>query len=267
MENSLNISFFTDEKPRYRPLQSNDASTSPDATEIPDDLVWRRRFFALLVLSTPVMALLLGAVAYGVNSNSCSSSTPGATTPYSPAPLKYVNRYLTGDPDTPKFMGKPRPELDEAWHELLAGTLIRYSEHELSLANNATSVGHKESGYVGGLGISHSLHCLKRIKQYVHPEYYYSHEDQDWSELYSHVDHCLESIRQELMCNADVNVYTLKWTRHSRFKPTVKVPQPHACVDWKGLHGWMIGRAAKLDDMIGPPEGMFDEEDTAMTSV
>lgn len=57
-------------------------------------------------------------------------------------------------------MGKPRPEMDKAWHDLLEGTLIRFTDEELLLANNATSVKHKESGYVGGLGVSHSLHCL-----------------------------------------------------------------------------------------------------------
>ena len=41
-----------------------------------------------------------------------------------PAPteaVKYVNKYLTKDPDTHEFMGKARPELDAAWHRLLNG--------------------------------------------------------------------------------------------------------------------------------------------------
>lgn len=91
-----------------------------------------------------------------------------------------MNRHLTRDPDTPSFMGQPRPELDEAWHDLLEGvflhivilccqliidigTLIKYSAEELKKAGNATSVAHKDGGYVGGLGISHSLHCLVRF--------------------------------------------------------------------------------------------------------
>ncbi len=60
-------------------------------------------------------------------------------------------------------MGQPRPELDQAWHDLLTGTLIRYTREELLQAGNATSVKHKNGGYVGGFGISHSLHCLVRI--------------------------------------------------------------------------------------------------------
>ncbi|KAH6646655.1 hypothetical protein BKA67DRAFT_524403, partial [Truncatella angustata] len=171
-----------------------------------------------------------------------------------PAPVSYVNKWLKGDPDTPKFLGLPRPEMDEAWHELLSATAIRLSSEELLLANNATSIEHKDGGYVGGLGISHSLHCV----QFMHPEYYYGKEGQSWDELFMHADHCLESLRLAVMCQADVSVYTLKWTPHNRYKPAVKVPQPHACVDWRALHEWMAGRSASLDDVVGPPENMFE---------
>ncbi|KAF2826766.1 hypothetical protein CC86DRAFT_416493 [Ophiobolus disseminans] len=163
---------------------------------------------------------------------------------------------MTQDPDTLKFMGKPRPELDEGWHDLLQGTLIKFSADELYAAGNATSVAHKDGGFVGGLGISHSLHCL----QYFYQDYYYSHEEQNWHELESHaVDHCLESLRQTLLCQADVSVYTLEWTPHSRFKPTVRVSQPHVCVDWPRLHDWMLKRAAKLEDMTPPDPSLYKD--------
>ncbi|KAH6633942.1 hypothetical protein B0J18DRAFT_405658 [Chaetomium sp. MPI-SDFR-AT-0129] len=258
-----------DEKPQYARLLAEDEAQDEESTiqdaAAHNDLKWRRRFYILLVSSVLAMATVIGASIYKIKTTESTFSCPilptnhgGVDVPYSPAPVKYVNKLLVGDPDTPKFMGEPRPEMDAAWHDLLDATLIRYTEDELLQANNATSVRHVDGGYVGGLGISHSLHCLKRIKQYLHPDYYYNHEEQDWKELYSHVDHCLESLRQEILCSADVNVYTLKWTRHSRVKPTVKVPQPHACVDWQALHGWMKGRAARLDDMVGPPDSLYE---------
>ena len=58
------------------------------------------------------------------------------------------------------FTGPPRPQLDEAWHRLLSGTMIRFSAEELKLAGNSTSVRHKDWGYVGTLGVAHYLHCL-----------------------------------------------------------------------------------------------------------
>ncbi|KAK4040643.1 hypothetical protein C8A01DRAFT_15489 [Parachaetomium inaequale] len=263
-------SLVANEKPQYARLPSQDDRQDEESishhSQIQHELNWRRRFYILLFCSASAISAVVGGSAYKLRTAGSAFSCPILPTnhgdveiPYSPAPVKYVNKLLVGDPDTPKFMGQPRPELDEAWHELLDATLIRYSGDELRRANNATSVRHKDGGFVGGLGISHSLHCLKRIKQYIHPQYYYGHEEQNWDELYSHVDHCLESLRQEVLCSADVNVYTLKWTRHSRFKPTVKVPQPHACVDWAALHGWMKGRAARLDDMVGPPESLYED--------
>jgi hypothetical protein len=53
-----------------------------------------------------------------------------------------------------------------------------------------------------------------------------------------------------LLCQPDVSVYTLEWTAHSRIEPTVRVPQAHVHVDWAKLHGWMLGRAARLEDMV-----------------
>lgn len=76
-------------------------------------------------------------------------------------------------------MGEPRPELDQAWHDLLEGTLIRFSEDELFRSNNATSVRLEGGDYAGGLGISHSLHCLVSLIRnrlhYTYLSYIFSH--------------------------------------------------------------------------------------------
>lgn len=70
-------------------------------------------------------------------------------------------------------------------------------------------------------------------------------------------DHCLESLRQTLLCQPDISVYTLEWTPHSRVKPTVRVPQAHVCVDWPKLHLWMKARAARLEDMVPPIQSLY----------
>lgn len=204
------------------------------------------------------------------------------------------------DPESSRFSGEPRPELDQAWHEMLDGTLIRLSEEELLQANNATSVRSKDGGYIGSIGVSHSLHCLvssslnngsniyfiagspfpdfglryhgpqntansshqKRIKQYMYPDYYYSDNTTDWEEVHEHMDHCLESLRQELLCSADLNLWTFQWTPHSRVKPANHIPQQHACVDWDSLHSWMQNRAITWDDMVTPPDVSYTESDS-----
>ncbi|KAI2464124.1 hypothetical protein F4781DRAFT_414162 [Annulohypoxylon bovei var. microspora] len=247
----------------YLPLGANseDEDVELPASHPNIESIWRRRFYILLVSMLSLVSLFVTGFAYILNTRSCPSPKTGVKIPYSPAPVTYVNKWLKGDPDTPKFVGQPRPEMDQAWHDLLSATAIRLSEDELLLANNATSIKHKDGGYVGGLGISHSLHCVKRIKQYLHPEYYYQ-GDQAWEELFMHADHCLESLRQVVLCSADVSPYLLEWTPHSRFKPAVRVPQPHACVDWEALHEWMSGRAASLEDIVGPPDSLYENLET-----
>ncbi|KAK3384841.1 hypothetical protein B0H63DRAFT_542867, partial [Podospora didyma] len=217
---------------------------------------WRQPIIVLLVLSIAVNFILTGTLAYKAGTSPCPTAAPGAKIPYSPAPMKWISKKL--DPD-PRFMGQPRLEMDQAWYEILKGTMIHFSDEELLLANQSTSVKFADGpGYVGGLAVSHSLHCLKGMKQYLHLDYYYSYKEQDWDELYAYVDHCLESIRQYIVCKADVNVFTLVWTAHSRIKPSTHMPQQPACVDQEALQEWMMGRAVRADQMVGPPASLYE---------
>jgi hypothetical protein len=88
----------------------------------------------------------------------------------------------------------------------------------------------------------------------MHPEYYYTDTDTDWAEVHKHVDHCLESLRLELLCSADVSLWTFKWTEHSRAKPANHIPQQHVCVDWDALHAWMQERAVDWSEVVHPAD-------------
>lgn len=93
----------------------------------------------------------------------------------------------------------------------------------------------------------------KRIKQFLHPDYYYeglSRDDKAWDSLYMHVDHCLEALRQAAMCTPDLNIFTLTW-EPGRRKPDVDFPQAHACVDWTALSKWTKSRATTYLDVVG----------------
>ncbi|KAI1416839.1 hypothetical protein F5Y13DRAFT_204207 [Hypoxylon sp. FL1857] len=245
-------------KPHYDliPSEEEDLCSSPDLRAA---RIWRRRFHILLMVFIAVILLMIGSFVYVSRTGGFPALPGNVRIPYTPAPVRYVNKNLTSDFDSSKFTGDPRPELDQAWHDLLSVTGIRLSEAELILTNATSAVRHKEGGYVGGLGVSHSLHCIKRIKQYLYPEYYYKQE-QHWDELRTHIDHCLESLRTELLCKADSSVYTFIWTPQSRIKPGVQITQQAACVDWDNLHEWMKSRAAGIDDMIGPAASLYGEE-------
>ncbi|KAF4626888.1 hypothetical protein G7Y89_g11268 [Cudoniella acicularis] len=217
-------------EPLYSQLQEDDELSDNEvenATIVHAFKVWRRRFFILLGLCIASFAFL--AMFF-------DKFIP--LTPVDVSHIKCLNRFLAEGPEHNPFMGEPRPELDQAWHNLLAGILPRLTADELLLAGNTTSIAHKQGGYVA--------------------DYYYP-GPQDWKELAEHADYCLEGLRQFVVCKADLSVYTLKWTPHSRYKPSTHIPQRHICVDWEGVDGWMLSRAVKNDDIVGPPKGMFDD--------
>ncbi|KAF2205680.1 hypothetical protein GQ43DRAFT_406962 [Delitschia confertaspora ATCC 74209] len=158
---------------------------------------------------------------------------------YSPAQsaLKFEKRFFYAElNDTNPYKGPPSPELDAAWNDLLAPTAIRVSEETMKRINR-TSIRIKDgSGYFVTLDVYHQLHCLKYLRHYVHPEYYTINEPN----IAEHVDHCLDTLRQYIMCNADVALNTYTW------KPNYARPWPvftteHECVNWEALHSWALG--------------------------
>lgn len=190
----MSLTLRIDEK-RYLPLESDETRADSDLVSPNDEFhieaVWQRRFYTLLVSSLFCISLLSAIIGwlhiFQTSPHSCPSSIldSDVIVPYctytacdkhsiplrvgeilyiddeaAPAPVTYVNKWLKGDKDTPRFLGKPSAEMDQAWHELLSATAIRLSEEELALSNNATSIRLEGGGFVGGLGVSHALHCV-----------------------------------------------------------------------------------------------------------
>ena len=68
------------------------------------------------------------------------------------------------------------------------------------------------------------------------------------------VEHCIELLRQGVMCRGDPTLITFHWGH------TVKLPQPdftlqHKCVDWDNLMEWAAERAINVfeEDMLVHP--------------
>ena len=138
------------------------------------------------------------------------------------------------------------------------------------------------SGYFGQMSAYHHLHCLvcplvfrpstqrklierkKFLRQVLHSDYY----DVDTPDKDTHVgtplvrlwrlarvrtvtdgkqDHCVDDIRQALMCHADTSIVTFDW------KPQYRRPWPnfsidHTCVKWEALDDWASERSFSAFD-------------------
>ncbi|KAI8953228.1 hypothetical protein F4801DRAFT_598253 [Xylaria longipes] len=157
---------------------------------------------------------------------------------YSPAQDAVVYEKVKYDGSLYKtniYKGPPSPKTDQAWAELVDPSNIRLNKETLEKINRTALELSDHSGYHGGMGVHHHLHCLKYIRQALHPEYY--NELNNEPDVIEHVYHCIDDIRQSLMCNPDISIHTYVWIPGYR-KPWPNFDVEHECVNWDTLNGW-----------------------------
>lgn len=65
----------------------------------------------------------------------------------------------------------------------------------------------EEGGHLVTIEAIHHLHCLNQLRQQIYHEYYYP-DVSEWNSTkgFHHVDHCIDILRQVLMCQGDVSL-------------------------------------------------------------
>ncbi|KAG5914368.1 hypothetical protein E4U42_000525 [Claviceps africana] len=148
------------------------------------------------------------------------------------------------------FSGRPSADLDKAWHDLLNYENIVIEPHIMDhYGRRDIGVAVPEGGgYLGTLNVYHELHCLKRLHQYMYPEYYFPNLTAHQHELNRlHNEHCIDFLRQSSMCHGDIGLITFEWHDDSRIP--VANATSHQCVNWPKLDEWTRARSV---DMMKP---------------
>ena len=106
---------------------------------------------------------------------------------------------------------------------------------EASQLPNATSrLPSDPSHYVTGLEVFHQLYCLNLIRKKLSPEYYVDEAD-------VHVEHCLDQLRQALMCSADTATIPWSWSK-SQQRTIAEARTTHTCKDFDAIRDWARSR-------------------------
>ncbi|GAW16194.1 hypothetical protein ANO14919_056170 [Xylariales sp. No.14919] len=175
----------------------------------------------LLIISNITFCVLwLKARAYEKSQNVSSCVRPQLI--YSPATsaIRYEKKRLWRDIDGPNaFTGKPRPEFDKAWHDIVAPITIKVSHSELQrFSEGDSTIAFKDgSGYIAELGVYHELHCAKRVRRYLSLEYYYPNiTDEDRAREDAHIGKLAPkaaSIPQEILIEKQTIVSSIGGSR------------------------------------------------------
>lgn len=155
----------------------------------------------------------------------------------------------------------PSPAVDEAWDRITRVNLISVSESEIrklgkdpSLTIQSPESWWSESwgdGYMGQIDVFHQIHCLNMLRQGLITNYNYY-----WGKKYGltppiqfgmHLNHCLGTILENLMCHADVDIVTFNW-RESQDEPFPDFEIRKQCRDFEAIVDWQRGK--KLNDTI-----------------
>lgn len=116
-------------------------------------------------------------------------------------------------------------------------------------------------GYIAALGVYHDIHCLRRLRLFLHSDYYYRDlTPTNVKYLKVHLGHCIESLRRSVMCNADPTLATFTWNNATEVKPGIFRPEPQSlqqrkCVNWDEIDSWARKRMVDLKPVLLKPDG------------
>ncbi|KAK1245972.1 hypothetical protein MKX07_005041 [Trichoderma sp. CBMAI-0711] len=143
-----------------------------------------------------------------------------------------------------RFKGEPRPEQDKAWESLLLYQNLAISRDALDVPG-AVSLNDGTDRVLFSLDVFHNLHCLNYIRQFMFRDDYYkkSFPESERDSQYDHAGHCVDVIRQSLICEGDISISTYDW-KMDHLLPWPNFRVAHECVNWNHLMSWASRHAA-----------------------
>ncbi|KAI1269177.1 hypothetical protein F5Y18DRAFT_423420 [Xylariaceae sp. FL1019] len=179
-------------------------------------------------------------------------------------PVSYEIRaeYAAENAPSP-FMGRPNEHNTQAWDDLITPTYFSASESDMQKTGESinSSVALADGGYLAALGVYHDIHCLRRLRLFLHSDYYYDElTEANMEYLRDHLGHCIESLRRTIMCNADTNIFTFTWEHAQEVRPGVLRPMPQSnqqrkCVQFDAVENWAMERRVPLRPRLVKPDG------------
>ncbi|KAG1810682.1 uncharacterized protein BJ212DRAFT_1378144 [Suillus subaureus] len=178
---------------------------------------------------------------------------------YSPANITVEPAIVkfNGTLDFPSiYRGPPSPEIDAALSRIGRDVTPTWMTREEMLKAGTTDLRSKVrypdkigGGYMVSLESAHQMHCVNLLRKASWLEYYEPTDMsfQDTPEIVRlHLDHCIEMIRQNIMCNADVTMITWYWVQ-GHTVPYPNFNTRHRCWNFEKIIDWSVEHAVHID--------------------
>jgi len=167
--------------------------------------------------------------------------------------MRTFSRSVTGDLSI--YQGPPTPKTEDAWNKLLNAGIVTLNQNEASrLLNETTPYREKPGTFLAAIEVFHQLHCLNTIRRSHYgtlpslpltP----SHPDRASADaaLARHVDHCIDALRQMIMCHGDTTMLPYDWDEEEK-DYTIRFDALKRCRKFDQIWEWADARRA--GDMV-----------------
>ncbi|KAI0902254.1 hypothetical protein F4806DRAFT_31179 [Annulohypoxylon nitens] len=145
------------------------------------------------------------------------------------------------------FIGKG-DDVDERWDQISAiGDTMISREEMINLGLDPDSAlaitdPNGKPGYRVAVEVFHQLHCLNLLRQNVYKDYY-APLGGDTSapppDLTGHLDHCIDALRQFVMCQGDIGVFSFHFPFNDG-DPWPNYSTPHTCRNFDSIRQWAV---------------------------
>ncbi|WPA99419.1 uncharacterized protein RHO25_004036 [Cercospora beticola] len=149
-----------------------------------------------------------------------------------------------------------------AWEELIKDRYFLVTEEE---ARQAWGKDYKKyyrypdipghpGGYVGGLDVLHSLHCVNELRKHLFDKNRCDQNQTEHQEAVDeyHIVHCLEMMRQNIECKSDLSLVPAMWwpsLKNGTGSSFIFSEQTHTCRNFEKVRQWASGRYARTKRM------------------
>ncbi|KAI3401067.1 hypothetical protein diail_778 [Diaporthe ilicicola] len=166
------------------------------------------------------------------------------------------------------YKGRPNKQLDQAWDRIANANLSVVGVEVidgLGVSRGAVKYSDENGGqYMALLEAVHQLHCLNVVRMYTWRDYYEKPEnkpveftDQE-STVRLHVDHCIDMLRQVLMCQADVGIVPFYWVKGQG--PSEDFSTTHKCRNFDKIVQWAEDHAEPGYKAVSFPDSLWLKE-------
>ncbi|CAE7193445.1 hypothetical protein P3342_009432 [Pyrenophora teres f. teres] len=208
-----------------------------------------------------LISVMLGVRLYSVDD--CKDPSLSVWSPANDAVEYHEEHFVAALANSTDYMGFPDDEIDKRWSDLYDFGISVISEEEAKKLPNPTIPIPGTKDYLVELDVWHSLHCLNDLRKLLYPERFQMLErlmtkngtiDRN-SFHFRHWDHCVDALRQTLMCQSDVAPVSFHVNIPFNRGIFPRLAATHTCRNFSKVQEWAKEhRAPEFEFMISDPE-------------